>query len=127
MPPPYRQAFALTLVAGTLLGAAASALLTRSFRWTLPASDTLSRLLLGQTFLGIGGIVAGGCNIGRGLSALSTVSIKALIAVTAIVTGMRLGLAWIQRVEGLSKHSAELVQWERLLEGADDAHTLRLR
>jgi len=96
------QAFALTLVAGTLLGATASALVTRSFRWTLPAAGSLSRLLPGGTFMGIGAILAGGCNIGQGLSGMSTVSIKAFIAVTAIVAGMRLGLAWLQHAEGSS-------------------------
>ena len=93
------QGFALMLVAGTVLGAASSAISTRSFRWTLPDAGHLGHLLIGGTLMGIGAILAGGCNIGHGLSGLSTVSIKAMIAVSAIVLGMRLGIAWLQRTE----------------------------
>ena len=63
--------------------------------------------------MGIGAILSGGCNIGQGLSGVSTVSIKALIAVTAIVAGMRLGLAWIQHAEGSSQglRSGSMTSW----------------
>jgi len=90
---------ALPLLAGTLLGAFASALLTRSFRWTMPQADKLGHLLTGGALMGIGAILAGGCNIGQGLSGVSTMSAKAFLAVAAIVVGMRLGLAWLMRRE----------------------------
>jgi uncharacterized membrane protein YedE/YeeE len=50
--------------------------------------------------MGIGATLAGGCNIGQGLSGVSTLSVGSFIAVAAIFAGMRLGLAWLQRHEG---------------------------
>ena len=93
------QIFALTLLGGTLLGGMLSALLTRSFRWVVPDSGHLAHLLIGGSFMGIGAIMAGGCNIGQGLSGISTTSVKALIAVLAIISGMRIGIAWLQHTE----------------------------
>ncbi len=93
------QGFAVALVAGTLIGAGTTALLTRSFRWTLPDVTHLPRLLVGGLLMGFGAVLAGGCNIGQGLSGMSTVSVKALVAVSAIIIGMRLGLAWVERAE----------------------------
>lgn len=93
------QGFAVALLSGTLLGAALSALITRSFHWVLPDSDHLAHLLIGGTMMGVGAILAGGCNIGQGLSGMSTTSIKAAIAVVAIIIGMLLGIAWLQRTE----------------------------
>ena len=90
------QGFAVALVVGTLLGAGVTAVLTRSFRWTLPEVTHLPRLMVGGFLMGCGAILAGGCNIGQGLSGMSTVSVKALVAVSAIIVGMRFGLAWVE-------------------------------
>jgi len=44
-------------------------------------------------------VFAGGCNIGQGLTGMSTLSISALLAVIGIGTGMRIGLVWLMRAE----------------------------
>lgn len=72
-----------------MIGAAASSLVSRSFRWT--------PLALGGLMMCLGGNLAAGCNIGHGNTGLATLSIKALIASLAIVAGMRAGLAWLAR------------------------------
>jgi uncharacterized membrane protein YedE/YeeE len=92
-------AFGTALLVGVLLGSAGSALLTRSFRWTMPQGTQLIRLLTGGSCMGTGAILAGGCNISLGLSGLSTCSVSAVLAVVAIFLGMRLGLVWLQHAE----------------------------
>jgi uncharacterized membrane protein YedE/YeeE len=92
-------AFGTVLLVGVLLGSAGSALLTRSFRWTMPQGTQLIRLLTGGSCMGTGAILAGGCNISLGLSGLSTCSVSAVLAVVAIFLGMRLGLVWLQHAE----------------------------
>jgi hypothetical protein len=87
---------------GVLFGSVASALLTRSFHWTVPQVAQLFRLLAGGSFMGIGAMLAGGCNIGLGLSGLSTCSVGAILAVAAIFLGMRFGLVWLQYTERAS-------------------------
>lgn len=49
--------------------------------------------------MGIGAICAGGCNIGNGLTGMSTGSVRALTAVLAIVAGMLLGIALLTQTE----------------------------
>ncbi len=91
--------FGVALVGGTLLGAWLGALARGSFRWVLPDSAYIPHLLVGGIMMGTGAILAGGCNIGQGLSGLSTIALQSIIAIGAIFTGMRLGIAWLQRSE----------------------------
>jgi uncharacterized membrane protein YedE/YeeE len=91
--------FGVALVGGTLLGACLSALFTRSFRWNLPQPTDLGQLLLGGSLMGIGAICAGGCNVGQGLSGVSTASATSMLALISIVVGMLLGLAWLNHRE----------------------------
>jgi hypothetical protein len=93
------QGFDVALVAGVLAGAAMSALVGRSLRWVPPNPAQVGQCLAGGTLMGIGAILAGGCNIGQGLSGMSTLSLGSLLAVAAIFTGMRLGVGWLERSE----------------------------
>jgi uncharacterized protein len=91
--------FDVALIAGVMAGAFGSAVVTRTFHWVPPEATRAGRYLLGGTLMGIGAIFAGGCNIGQGLTGLSTLSLKSFLALAAIVAGMVLGVAWLQRNE----------------------------
>jgi hypothetical protein len=52
--------------------------------------------------MGFGAMIAGGCNIGQGLTGLSTLSVTSLLAVFGIFAGMLLGLFWVGRSAALS-------------------------
>jgi hypothetical protein len=56
-------------------------------------------LLSGGTLKGMGAILAGGCNIGQGLSGISTLSLGSLLAVMSIALGMCLGIGRLERTE----------------------------
>lgn len=47
--------------------------------------------------MGVGAVTAGGCNIGQGLSGVSTLSAGSLIAASAIFAGAILGVKWLER------------------------------
>ena len=94
--------FGITLVIGTLLGANLSAVYSKTFHWTLPASNHIVHLMIGGSLMGFGAVLAGGCNIGQGLSGISAFSIRSLIALVCIVIGMILGLAYLMHVENNS-------------------------
>jgi len=93
--------FGLALVAGVLGGAFVSASMSGTLRWTLPASREIVRIALGGGLMGIGAVFAGGCNIGQGLTGLSTCSIFALLAIVGTVLGLRLGLVWLMHVNAI--------------------------
>jgi uncharacterized membrane protein YedE/YeeE len=95
--------FGLMLLIGTLLGSFFMAVATKRFRLVKPDTSHLYHIVVGGVLMGIGAIMAGGCNIGNGLTGLSTLSVCSLIAVIAIFTGMRLGIYWLMISESLDQ------------------------
>jgi uncharacterized protein len=88
-------------VAGVVLGSAATALATRSFRWEgfANAEDTANHLV-GAVLMGVGGVTALGCTVGQGLSGISTLALGSFIALAAIIVGAVLALRYqIWRLE----------------------------
>jgi len=80
--------FGAGLVGGVLIGALAAALLSGGFRWqSFENPAQTGRYLSGAVLMGVGGVLAGGCTVGAGLSGIPTLSIAALLAIGAIVAG----------------------------------------
>ena len=78
----------IAAVAGVLMGSAASALQSKSFRWEGFANPRdLGQHLFGSVLMGVGGVTALGCTFGQGLSGISTLSLNACVALAAIVLG----------------------------------------
>jgi uncharacterized protein len=78
----------IAAVAGVLVGSAASALQTKTFRWEGFANPRdLGQHLLGSVLMGVGGVTAMGCTFGQGLSGISTLSLNSVVALAAIVLG----------------------------------------
>ena len=89
--------FGVALLVGTLAGAFVTALVRRRFRLIRPTLQQAAYSLVGGALMGLGGGLAGGCNIGHGLTGLAALSVKSVIVVAAIVTGMLVALAWLYR------------------------------
>ena len=84
--------FGVTAVAGTLLGAFAWAVASRSVKAEgFDSPGHLARYALGAAMMGFGGVLALGCTIGAGLSGMSTLSLGSLIALASIVSGGAIG------------------------------------
>ena len=80
--------FGVGLVGGVILGGACAALAFRE--WKLESFETPAqtlRYLLGGALMGFGGVLAGGCTVGAGLSGVSTLSVAAVLALVSIVLG----------------------------------------
>ena len=91
----------VAMVLGVVAGSALVAVAGRSFRWEgFGGSEDTANHLVGAALMGVGGITAGGCTIGQGLSGVSTLALGSFIALAAILGGAVLGLRWqIWRVE----------------------------
>ena len=83
----------VVLVGGVVLGAWVQALASGSFHWEgFHGTQDTALHLGGAVCMGVGGITAGGCTIGQGLSGISTLSVLSLITVTGILIGGVSGL-----------------------------------
>ena len=91
--------FGVMLVTGVLLGSLISSVSSGHFHITTINSDSFMRIFNGGVFMGVGAILAGGCNIGQGLTGLSTLSIQSILVVICIFTGMYAGVKWLQYKE----------------------------
>lgn len=91
--------FGIATVFGVILGAALAALIHDEFRWeAFDDHREMKRHLLGALCMGLGGVAAGGCTIGQGLTAGSVLALSWPIAVAGMALGARLGIAVL--VEG---------------------------
>lgn len=90
--------FAVAIIAGTLLGAFATALATGGFRTeSFGSAPQVLRAIAGGVLMGFGGVLALGCSIGQGLSGFSTLSPGSLVALAGILAGIRVGLPFLSR------------------------------
>lgn len=75
-------------VFGVVIGSAAHALTSRSFRWEgFGGTEDTANHLVGAVLMGVGGVAAMGCTVGQGLSGISTLAASSIVAVAAILAG----------------------------------------
>lgn len=85
--------FAIGAVAGVMAGAAVGSLFKGEFRWeACDDAREMRRQMLGALLMGVGGVIAVGCTIGQGLSAMSLLSASAPVTIVAVLAGARAGL-----------------------------------
>ncbi|MDP2578652.1 YeeE/YedE family protein [Shimia thalassica] len=80
--------FGVGLIGGVIAGSLLASLLFKSFQWqSFETPRQTGRYMFGAVLMGFGGVLAGGCTVGAGLSGLPTLSISAVLAVAAIAAG----------------------------------------
>ena len=77
----------VALVAGVPLGSFLSAWRAHEFSWRAPRAEVMAQQLVGGLLMGSGGMIAGGCSIGHGLTGLAALSLASLVSTTGIVLG----------------------------------------
>ncbi len=101
--------FGVASVFGVVAGALASALCDASFRWeAFDDHHEMRRHLAGAVLMGFGGILAGGCTIGQGLTAGSMAALSWPLAIAGMMLGARLGI-WLL-IEG---SLGQLLRWRQ--------------
>ncbi len=95
--------FGLGLVGGVVLGALAAALIRGQFAWqSFESPRQTGRYMAGAALMGVGGVLAGGCTVGAGVSGIPTLSVAAILAIASIGLG-----GWITRA-ALNAATAEV-------------------
>lgn len=86
--------FAIAFVVGTFIAALITALVTREFRLIAIPKGMVGYAALGGALMGIGGIMAYGCNLGQGMTGVSTLSIESIFAVISMFLGTVITVKW---------------------------------
>ena len=95
--------FGIVVVAGVLIGSFVTALLTRRFAIEGYSSPRhMLRSLGGAALMGIGGALDYGCSIGQGLTGLSTLAVRSVLAATGILLGAAAALRSPARIAALA-------------------------
>ncbi|MDH5612454.1 MAG: YeeE/YedE family protein [Gammaproteobacteria bacterium] len=89
--------FSILFVISTAVVSFMLALATRQFKITSPGKGMIKMSLLGGSLMGVGAIMAYGCNIGQGLSGISTLSMESLFAVIGMVSGITVVTKWMEK------------------------------
>jgi uncharacterized membrane protein YedE/YeeE len=98
--------FGVASVLGVVIGSFLAGLINREWRWDAFDDDReMRRHMAGAVLMGIGGVLAGGCTIGQGLTAGSVLSLSWPLAAGGILVGARLGIAIL--VEGSTRDALE--------------------
>lgn len=89
--------FGVALVGGVFTGSLITHLLRGQFRWqSFETPGQTGRYLSGGVLMAIGGVLAGGCSVGAGLSGVATLSMGALVALLSMITGATLSARLIR-------------------------------
>lgn len=84
---PNRVSWGMLLLLGVPLGSALAAWRTGQFAWRVPAGFTGVQLFVAGLLMGIGALVAEGCNITQGLTNSATLALGSLTAFAAMLLG----------------------------------------
>lgn len=83
--PTMELSFGVGLVPGVFLGSLAASIISNEFRWQSFTVDTgTARYLIGAVFMGFGGMLAGGCAVGAGVTGSSVFALTAWAALSSM-------------------------------------------
>lgn len=89
--------FTIAFAIGMAFAALVMALVSKQFKFSPVSKGMGGYAVLGGILMGIGGTVGYGCNVGQGLSGMSTLSLESLLAVTGMFIGVVLGIKWLEK------------------------------
>jgi uncharacterized membrane protein YedE/YeeE len=84
---PFKITWASIFIISVPFGAYISAKVLKEFKWKSPPVDELISVVIGSLMMGFGATVAGGCNIGQGLTGVSTMAIGSIISLIFMILG----------------------------------------
>ena len=87
--------FGIAAAVGIIVGSAAYALASRTFRWEgFAGAEDTGMHVVGGILMGFGGVTALGCTIGQGLSGMSTLALGSILAFLSIIAGSAATMKW---------------------------------
>jgi uncharacterized membrane protein YedE/YeeE len=99
--------FDVGLVPGVFLGSLLAALVTREFKWQKFTEDSgFTRFFIGASLMGFGGMLAGGCAVGAGVTGGVVLVITAWVALFSMWIGAGITDWLVDRKADMAKAAA---------------------
>jgi len=83
----FKGTWGMFFILAVPFGSFFSAKARKEFAWKIPPVDQFLTVFGGSVLMGVGAVIAGGCNLGHGVTGVSTGAVSSIIAITAIVMG----------------------------------------
>lgn len=89
--------YAVSFVIGVAAVSFVIAIVRGRFSISMPQKGMAKMAIIGGSLMGVGSIMAYGCNIGQGLTGISTLSMESLLAVIGMVVGISIVVKMMER------------------------------
>jgi uncharacterized membrane protein YedE/YeeE len=89
--------YAISFVTGAFLTVLIFTFATGRYQFEPVRKGSLKFAILGGSLMGVGSIMAYGCNVGQGLTGISTLSFESLLAVLGMILGSVISVRWMER------------------------------
>lgn len=83
----FRGSWGMFFILAVPVGAWLSAVALKEFKWKIPPATEFLTVFFGSILMGIGAVIAGGCNLGHGVTGMSTMAVSSLVAIISIILG----------------------------------------
>lgn len=83
----FRGSWGMFFILSVPFGAWLSAFTLKEFKWKIPPANEFLTVFFGSILMGIGAVIAGGCNLGHGVTGMSTMAVSSLTAIVSIILG----------------------------------------
>ncbi|MFK5914373.1 MAG: YeeE/YedE family protein [Woeseiaceae bacterium] len=91
--------FSISFVIGISIIVFATSLLTGRFTIEAPKQGAVKFSVIGGSLMGVGAIMAYGCNIGQGLTGISTLSLESILAFSGMLIGTAGAIKFIEKFD----------------------------
>ena len=89
--------FAISFVIGITVTVLAFTLITGRFKFEAPKAGAIKFAVIGGSLMGVGGIMAYGCNVGQGLTGISTLSFESMLAFSGMFIGTAITIKLMEK------------------------------
>lgn len=91
--------FAISFVIGIAVTVLAFTLITGRFKFEAPKAGAIKFAVIGGSLMGVGGIMAYGCNVGQGLTGISTLSFESMLAFSGMFIGTAITIKLMEKFD----------------------------
>jgi len=83
----FKGTWGVFFILAVPLGAFLSAKRLKEFTWKIPPAKEFLTVFFGSILMGIGAVIAGGCNLGHGVTGVSTMAVSSFVTIASIILG----------------------------------------